>query len=128
MGRDRRPVRPQTRKTYIANARRAITLFLEWVDNRFDWRALGGGHKTTQRQPPTDQLYRFPLRKHVIVTLRLPNNLAPAEAARLTAFITAPAVPDDARRRVVAAARRRDRRLTRQTAATHRRDTEAQQG
>jgi site-specific recombinase XerD len=27
----------QTRKTYIANARRAITLFLEWVDNGFDW-------------------------------------------------------------------------------------------
>jgi hypothetical protein len=63
---------PHTRNTYTANARRAITLFLEWVDNGLDWRVVRVG-QAAARDPSVYARHRFPLREDVVVTLRLPT-------------------------------------------------------
>jgi len=55
---------------------------------------VGDGAERNRR---THGSYRFPLREDVAVTLRLPTDLTAAQAARLTAFVTAlPIQPDDA--------------------------------
>ncbi|MEV6930884.1 hypothetical protein AB0M46_41220 [Dactylosporangium sp. NPDC051485] len=86
-----------TRNTYVANARRAITVFLDWVDSGFDWQAVNVGRAAERTPTIAEEWYRFPLRTDIVITLRLPTDLTTAEAARLTAFITAlPTHHDDA--------------------------------
>jgi hypothetical protein len=78
-----------TRNTYATNLRRAVKIFLTWIDSDYDWSGLDV-QRYPDREPPRHELYRFPLRPNEVVTFRLPRDLTVGEAARLAAFIVAP--------------------------------------
>jgi len=93
-----RDYKPETLNVYGRRFRRALGLYLEYLDDPTDWKPLaqrGGGREldkgTAGFVDSSSRLmsYPFPLRDDCVVQLRLPVDLSAKDVARLTYFLKA---------------------------------------
>jgi hypothetical protein len=115
--------RPQVLETYKQRFRKALTSYLEYLENPGGWKPVNQersaasqrNDRTAKRQPATNQVatpppsmrtgtdeveYPFPLRSGVMARLVLPRDLTREDVNRLTAFMSMLVVGADSLRQV----------------------------
>ena len=105
---------PQSLETYQSRFRKAVDMYLRYLDNPAGWRPeirtraapspertggrSNGGVPTAATLPPPASSgmiqYPFPIREGVVASLTLPTNLRKTEAKRLAAFLESLAVEE----------------------------------
>ena len=82
-------VRPQTLAAYKSRFRKAVRLFLNYLDDADNWYVQANLETSAPIQKAESQLqrYRFPLRESQVVDIELPIDLTMQEANRLNSFI-----------------------------------------
>jgi hypothetical protein len=90
------PLRPAgTLATYKSRFRKAVRLYLAYVDDPDSWEDQLNAKQTTAAEGVQLRLYDFPLRHNLLIPLDVPVDITRSEASRLAAFIESLAFTDD---------------------------------